>query len=486
MRILSCFRLVQKVISLCWKDGSSETGLTGMKEVAKGYKKGERVGFAQLSPGIDVYICPRSDAIITILAKYGFFKGMAAIEDNQDSMIGCVVWRKNRTSSNSVAKKPETNKSNALSEQPLNSPSVSPVRQAAEKHLSVTHTAQASIAPASVTVSSTIECADKDGSESTNISSSKTQIEINNSLTGPNSLLTVSVPNDPTSLPVILEQLKTSLELQEPIMPFSSGIVKEPMASSDDDDDDDLPEFDFRTACGISPTNMRKPSVSVLWDKKLVAEGFRNADRSPLPGMPNIQVVVPVSSQISEHSKRLYRPPLTTNEGIPPLKKIRGPESQISGFPRMEEKSSVQNKVTTTPVSATVFGPRKNLFDDDDDDMPEWCPPEPQRQSLTETTRLPETVPSEFPNSVFQTSVRGLPRAVPSSYPAATRPPSLPSQSCLPTFHCPTTKAPPQPRPLRRGPTSSFGSNSNSILGPPPNLNHQAPFHRGDKRGWRP
>ncbi|KAA8522982.1 hypothetical protein F0562_009405 [Nyssa sinensis] len=58
-----------QVISLRWKEGSSETGLTGMKEVAKGYKKGERVGFAQLSPGIDLYICPRSDIIITILAK---------------------------------------------------------------------------------------------------------------------------------------------------------------------------------------------------------------------------------------------------------------------------------------------------------------------------------------------------------------------------------------------------------------------------------
>ncbi|KAK9269502.1 hypothetical protein L1049_001277 [Liquidambar formosana] len=82
------------VISLCWKEGSPESGLAGMKEVANGYKKGERVGFAQLSPGIDLYICPRSDTIITILAKYGFFKGMAAVEDNQDSLIGCVVAEK--------------------------------------------------------------------------------------------------------------------------------------------------------------------------------------------------------------------------------------------------------------------------------------------------------------------------------------------------------------------------------------------------------
>ncbi|XWS70741.1 hypothetical protein CRYUN_Cryun03dG0074600 [Craigia yunnanensis] len=39
------------VVSLCWKEGSSKSGLAGLKEIAKGYKKGERVGFAQLSPG---------------------------------------------------------------------------------------------------------------------------------------------------------------------------------------------------------------------------------------------------------------------------------------------------------------------------------------------------------------------------------------------------------------------------------------------------
>lgn len=105
------------VISVCWKD---DNGLTGMKAVAKGYKKSSRVGFAQLLSGIDLYICPRSDPIITILAKYGFFKGMAVLDDNQDSMIGCVVWRKNRPS-NPVKNTPD-NKSSPDSTEPLDSP----------------------------------------------------------------------------------------------------------------------------------------------------------------------------------------------------------------------------------------------------------------------------------------------------------------------------------------------------------------------------
>ncbi|KAM0020633.1 hypothetical protein Hdeb2414_s0025g00669241 [Helianthus debilis subsp. tardiflorus] len=108
------------VTSICWNEGSSNIGLNGMKEVAKGYKKSSKVGFAQLLSGIDLYICPRSDPIITILAKYGFFKGMSVINDKPDSMIGCVVWRKNRPS-NPVGNLPDGKSSPSLT-QPPNSP----------------------------------------------------------------------------------------------------------------------------------------------------------------------------------------------------------------------------------------------------------------------------------------------------------------------------------------------------------------------------
>ncbi|XP_068648675.1 uncharacterized protein [Aristolochia californica] len=83
------------VTSLCWNVGSSKTGLLAMKEAAKSYKEGKKVGLAEISPGVVLYVCPRSDSIITILAKYGFFKGKAALEGDQDSLIGCVVWRRN-------------------------------------------------------------------------------------------------------------------------------------------------------------------------------------------------------------------------------------------------------------------------------------------------------------------------------------------------------------------------------------------------------
>ncbi|KAK8952951.1 hypothetical protein KSP40_PGU015704 [Platanthera guangdongensis] len=87
--------------------------------VAKNYRESEKVGFAQIPPGIDLYVCPRSDTIITILAKYGFFKGMAALEEDQDSLIGCVVWRRSQSSTNLASKTVAEGKKALVPEQPL-------------------------------------------------------------------------------------------------------------------------------------------------------------------------------------------------------------------------------------------------------------------------------------------------------------------------------------------------------------------------------
>ncbi|XP_078437796.1 uncharacterized protein LOC144708389 [Wolffia australiana] len=87
------------VISIHWKVGTPQSGLKGMKEVAKSYKEQQRVGYAQFSPGVDLYVCPRSDAVITILAKHGFLKGMEAVEQDQNSLIGCVIWRRTKPTS---------------------------------------------------------------------------------------------------------------------------------------------------------------------------------------------------------------------------------------------------------------------------------------------------------------------------------------------------------------------------------------------------
>jgi hypothetical protein len=47
-----------EVVSICCKDGSSENGPTSIQEVVDSYKQGERVGYAEPAPGVELYLCP--------------------------------------------------------------------------------------------------------------------------------------------------------------------------------------------------------------------------------------------------------------------------------------------------------------------------------------------------------------------------------------------------------------------------------------------
>ncbi|KAK7832612.1 hypothetical protein CFP56_026237 [Quercus suber] len=381
------------VISLCWKEGSSKTGLAGMKKVAKGYKEGERVGFAQLSPGIDLYICPRSETIITILAKHGFFKGMAAVEDNQDSLIGCVVWRRNRATSNTDVKK-LNKKSCSLTERPVNSPSDSSAQRSAENNLSHTQPAEESIPVASATDYATLESIGNNSIESKNVKHSNAQLEFHNPSISSKPLPTPSVPSDSLSVSVGIKtscsdcdshqgslgqsleveapqmhnsgtkKRKTSLELQTPVLSLPSDVTKKVVSVPDDDD---LPEFDFGTSSGISQTITSKPLDAYIREKKLSAEGFRNIDRS-LP--PTVSLIV--NHRRLENSN-IAQLPLGAFQKKTPLKNFCESNS-ISRFPIMEGKHTAQTIAVTTRGSTSAVPCAKNLFHDDDD-MPEWCPP---------------------------------------------------------------------------------------------------------------
>ncbi|XP_057968415.1 uncharacterized protein LOC131157953 [Malania oleifera] len=488
------------VVSLCWKDGSSETGRVGMKQVAKKYKEGEKVGFAQLSSGIDLYICPRSDTIITILAKHGFFKGMAAIEDNQDSLIGCVVWRKNR-SSNSVAKKPE--RKIFLSE-PLNAASGS----FEEKSLSNAQPAEESNQLASLTGCKTLDSAGKCSIESSNIECSKVQIEGDTSSSvaiafpaprnSPSTLVgDQSVP--PSNLAVIPDPIgqlkveappkhrsgqvvpKTSLELQESGMSLQSDIIRPPTVPAiddDDDDDDDLPEYDFRTAHRVSQTSAGNPLDAVTLDKRLPVE-VQKIDGS-VPAILPIVKAVPAPNQRSKNLTH-PRPQIDANEGMPPLKKARELESQLPGFSKLE------GRATVTSVSSTSVSRPKNLFDDDDD-MPEWCFPDIDlhKQLLTATTNLSTaSIPSKGLNSVNPVFPQPL---YPSSSPVTMRMPfsprAFPQASSSPIA---ISVKPAQPRApngyVHRGLTPPVGFISNPVLRPPHKPSDiNLPIH---PTGWR-
>lgn len=185
-------------------------------QVAKGYKKSSRVGFAHLLSGTDLYICPRSDPIITILAKYGFFKGMSVIDDKPDSMIGCVVWRKNRPS-NPVGNTSDSKNSPNLPQQQDSPPGFS-LKQDNEKKLSPVK----------------IESSQRD-----------------KPLTSP---LTIVCPE----LDHNGGRSSSSSPLQNSVSSDSGNFVlkKRPF------EDDDLPEFDFSAACKKSTLVSQPPESS--------------------------------------------------------------------------------------------------------------------------------------------------------------------------------------------------------------------------------
>ncbi|KAG2718839.1 hypothetical protein I3760_03G239400 [Carya illinoinensis] len=475
------------VISLCWKEGSSETGLAGMKKVAKGYKEGERVGLAQLSPGIDLYVCPRSETIITILAKHGFFKGMAAVEDNQDSLIGCVVWRKK--GANSVKKSEKENCS--WTEQPVNFPPDSSTQRVAENNLHYTQPAVASLPVASGADCTTLEIIKCESSESKNIRPSNIQLELHNSSTIIKPLPTRSFQSNSLSVSVGLktscsdcdsrqdslgqsleveapqmhnlgpERPKQSLELQRPILSLPHDVVNR-VASLPDDDD--LPEFDF----GAS-------------------QGFRNMNGS----LPRI---VPTVESLFSNQRRLETsnlPMLTLDEKKILVKKF-GEHGKTSEFPIVEEPNAAQFQAVTTPGSGSIAVPRsKNHFDEDDDDMPEWCPPDVEihKQSVPQINRPSVTmINHEVPKSRFQTSSGPPSPLLPSPHPITAHPP-FSTQTVPPaySFHNAVTVRPVQPRPpngyMHRGPISFMGSTSNPLSRPMSNaLDLKFPIYPA---GWR-
>ena len=62
-----------------------------LMQVAKMLKVNKRIGLATTEDGSYIYVCPGHKDIITVLAKYGFWKGASTIDTNQDSLIGFVV-----------------------------------------------------------------------------------------------------------------------------------------------------------------------------------------------------------------------------------------------------------------------------------------------------------------------------------------------------------------------------------------------------------
>uniref|UniRef100_A0A1D1ZCY0 Spen paralogue and orthologue SPOC C-terminal domain-containing protein n=1 Tax=Anthurium amnicola TaxID=1678845 RepID=A0A1D1ZCY0_9ARAE len=443
------------VISIYWKVGSSETGLKGMKEVAKGYKDGQRVGYAQICPGIDLYVCPRSEAIITILAKYGFFKGMAAVEDDQDSLIGCVVWRRNYLSSDFASKKPEK-KDFPSAEQPLDSPKsaisnnadqnslikntvdsgCNQVRQGfketaaasgsvkpsapEKKNIDVVKNMEPRVVPTNVT-SNTNNAAPVSTPVPANVSSVIPQLPISVQKTDTSPDLIKCTSDATTLLGHDAAQKKSGVSFETSLEILSGAPQKlaDNHRNSADNDDDDLPEFDFGNAYGIPQlldsrlplsSHNHHPLELPPHDQKLPVEVSKSAS-APMPSeLASVRTMPPNDAPHRPYAMHFFGLTQNANQGVtlpkdvglgvpvcmsqpagqtiePSSKLARSETDKASVSPAAMSLLASKSVETAGPsgtsgaqnsasqAAKSSFVQRRPIWDDDDD-MPEWCPPD--------------------------------------------------------------------------------------------------------------
>lgn len=455
-------------------------------QVSNGYKKGKKVGYAQLSAGTDLYICPCSSFIITILAKYGFFKGMSATEENQESMIGCVVWRKSQVCLNSVTKSLESN-CKSSSEQLMASVSGSLSNQAAGKKSYYGLPGQKTKLTQDVKAVSTpvLECAGGIGTEIKKIESSKIHLELKKSSAVDAVPAAPLVPGN-ISITQMAQQMSVpfhgpfqassgaSFELKESLNAISGGEhskmnwqeknalipvqynVKK--SCSPTFEEDDLPEYDFGIARGISSAVLCKGVGASMLDMKLLARGNFEQD-----GLVS-------STKATVHT-------------------ISAPSQRLDGL--------------TVPRTSSMFLTRNRFLYDDDDDMPEWCPPEPYMQSLGEVNRPSMASPQQLQNSSFTDKSSAIlpprpPRPVilpppPTRSAILPPPPSIHSQFSYrqlhPAVQVPITFSSNSPRsvPIPSSSSVLLGFGSNSALRPQSSsLGIRPPYQFSGRADWRP
>ncbi|XVF48036.1 hypothetical protein PTKIN_Ptkin03bG0158200 [Pterospermum kingtungense] len=412
---------------------------------------------------------------------------MAAVEEKQNSLVGCVVWRRNHGPSSSTTKKHER-KHSSWTEQPLSSQSEQKVL---ESNFPCTQPAQKSHPITCTSIGSAII----NKNEGDHVEGSNIQLALHNSPANANLLpmtssssnfssisvgvqtsFSDSVPpfgpkgqSSEREMPLIesgTEKPESCLELQNHVLPLSSVITKDNVPALDDDD---LPEFDFGAVCGISKTPRNKVLDASMSEKNVLIEGLKKIVGS-LPLTSSTIQSLPGPNKRRAENFLLPDSAFNTILNLPPEKKVCG-HRQISLLRSIEAKQTTRSSTTFTPVVTTIVAPQKNIFDDDDD-IPEWCPPNVDllKQTFLESAKVVAT--SIHPSS--SNSKLG------SSSPSHPSPlfPSLASHLSFATLrssyanHCPVTSSvkPAQPRQTdryMRGDPSLMRFNSSYLLRPP-------------------
>lgn len=469
------------VVSICCKGGSSENGPASIQEVADSYKQGERVGYAEPAPGVELYLCPTDVITMKVLNKYVSHEDFENINE-QNGLIGCVVWRRNNVTSNIMHKMPEQQYINAkklaLSGQMLDSPTRpgvldsvpygtdSPnyvINSSLENH-SVQSRSPTMKSALTTTLLENITSEDKDASETDIPPGFGSETDI------PPGFGSWPPCDQQKDVPKIIESSELNDDLIDDVPPGfgPTAAVSINGGYTQNLDDDDLPEFDY----GVSvPYQRQIPQSDQLPPEVCSLQPLSSTQSPSQSSQPQVSISNQgyFQSNVNLHSPQVLsvghqvvqqvpRPPATPH----PSMKIReliqkfgqsdavmpftsGPNStpDVSGV-HIATQIGQQAGPTASqvPVNAHNQMPENNSWNEEDD-IPEWRPPYfSQGNSSLVVPPMEPMLPSQL----------GVPNLIGSLQPVHPLPPRVtPPQRC-PQQMPPPQRCPQQMPPPQRGP----------------------------------
>eukprot|EP01018_Ginkgo_biloba_P001956 Gb_22043 [translate_table: standard] len=471
------------VIYIRSKDDYSENGLTSMREVADSYKQGERVGYAEPAPGVELYLCPCDMTTLEMLNKYVSCQNFENINE-QDGLIGCVVWRRTNLTSSVAPKMPEqyiNAKKLALSGHMLDSPTRPGVLESTPYGID------------------NPKCDTNAGFEKLPVKSrlqtiqsrndpyvEKTRIEAKKNLEtdlppGFGSWSARTAPCDPRiNVPKVhpyddlIDDVPPGFGPKAAATRNGGNAPKQPTNL----DDDDLPEFDYG---GVSvtyppPTSQFPPSSNVqsflptqCSGQLSPAQAFTSCNQGYF--QPNLPIISPQNQLINHQNAHVPRPPSTPHPSMQIRELIQKFGQSEVVVPFASEMNCVPNapEVNIAPCIGQQTGathlqhmpgnvqclppppqvPENKLWSAGDD-IPEWHPPYFQTED-TPAPLMPNMGSAPPPSS-------GIPNFIGNIQPVCPPPPrgplpprgssQIPAQQVPPLLQGRPPPLPPGPRPL--------------------------------------
>lgn len=460
------------VVSICCKDGSSENGPTSIQEVADSYKQGERVGYAEPAPGVELYLCPTDVITMQVLNKYVRHEDFENINE-QNGLIGCVVWRRNNVTSNVMHKIPEQQYINAkklaLSGHLLDSPTRPGVLDSvpygtdSPKYVINTSLENHSVQSRSPTMKSELTATLLENITAEDKDASETDI--------PPGFGSWPPCDQQINVPNLIESSSLNDDLIDDVPPGFGprAAVSRNGGYTQNLDDDDLPEFDY----GVSvPYQRQIPPSDQLPPQGCSLQSLASTQSPSHSSQPQVSISNQgyFQSNVNLHSPQVQsvshqivqqvpRPPATPH----PSMKIRELIQKFGQSDAVAPFTSGPNSATDVtgvhiaaqigqqagptapqqvPVNAHNLMPEKNSWNDEDD-IPEWRPPYFSQGNSSLVVPPMEPMP---PSQLGVPSLIGNLQSVHPLPPRAT-PPQICPQQMPPPQSCPQ-----QMHPLQRGP----------------------------------